>query len=64
MSKRNEYTAELWQDGMMVASVNAPDPDTLAREIAHYAAMYSQDGPVTVKKNYAAPLDFHNNSHH
>jgi len=48
MSK--QYEAELWQDGIMVAAVSAPDEETMRREISHYAMMYAQDGPVTVKE--------------
>lgn len=40
---------ELWQDGMMVASVSAANYDDAKREILHYAAMYGQDGPVEIR---------------
>lgn len=39
---------ELYQGGQMVAAVDAPKSDAL-REIRHYAMMYAQDGPCTIK---------------
>lgn len=39
---------DLYQDGQRVASVDAPKDDAI-REIRHYAFMYDQDGPVTIK---------------
>ena len=36
------------QDGMVVASGDAPTEDGAKREAGHYAMMYSQDGPVKV----------------
>jgi len=42
----------LWrvkQDGMVVASGDAPDRRAADRELAHYAMVYGQDGPVTVE---------------
>jgi hypothetical protein len=41
-----EFTVE--QDGMVVASGEAPTEESARREAAHYALMYSQDGPVKV----------------
>lgn len=38
----DEITYEIWQDDMMVASSNDP------KDASHYAAVYSQDGPVKV----------------
>lgn len=38
----------LMQDGQPVVNVVAPDDDAL-REIRHYAAVYSQDGPVKIQ---------------
>lgn len=39
---------EVWQDGMMVASGSGPRDRAMA-EMAHYATVYGQDGPVAVK---------------
>ena len=41
-----EFSVE--QDGMVVASGEAPTEESARREAAHYALMYSQDGPVKV----------------
>ncbi len=38
----------LIQDGQLVVKVVASDDDAL-REIRHYAAVYSQDGPVKIQ---------------
>lgn len=43
----------LWQDGMIVASVEAEDDDRAQAEIRHYATVYSQDGPVKVEVHHA-----------
>ena len=43
-------THELWQDGIMVASVNGL-PEDAEREINHYAMMYSEDGEVEIRRN-------------
>ena len=40
----------LWQDGVMVASVEAATWEDAYREIDHYALMYAQDGPVTIRR--------------
>lgn len=39
---------ELEQDGQIVAAVEGPKDDAI-REIRHYAMVYGQDGPVTIK---------------
>ena len=39
----------LIQNGRTVAGVDGPD-DQARREIKHYAAVYSQDGPVHIQK--------------
>ena len=44
-----EYTFELWQNGVMVASVDGPSLDRARAEIMHYAAMYAQDGPCEIR---------------
>jgi len=41
---------QLWQDGIMVAAVDSPNRHSAMREIAHYAAVYEQDGPVKIKE--------------
>lgn len=40
---------QLWQNGTMVASVAAPTFDRAAREIMHYASVYTSEGPCQVK---------------
>ena len=37
------------QGGLVVASGDCPTEEDAKREAAHYAMMYSQDGPVEVK---------------
>ena len=37
------------QDGLEVARCSMTDPDRVFAELFHYAAMYSQDGPVTLE---------------
>lgn len=54
MSKDFEF--ELWQDGIMVASVSAPNYDDAKREILHYSVMYGQDGPVEIRGANGAVL--------
>lgn len=44
--KFTEY--RLIQDGLQVAAVDGPAPHAW-REINHYAAVYSQDGPVRIE---------------
>ena len=39
---------QLWQDGMMVAMVECENRHSAMKEIAHYAAVYEQDGPVKI----------------
>ena len=46
------FEAELWQDGMMVAGASGPTKEVVEREINHYAMVYSQDGPVEIKRKY------------
>ena len=45
-----EYRYELWQDGIMVAATAADSREDARKEIAHYAIMYAQDGPCTVRE--------------
>ena len=44
-----EYKGEVWQDGFRVAMAQGRDYAKVNAETAHYAAMYSQDGPVDLK---------------
>ena len=41
---------EIWQDGIMVASVICNDRELALSEIMHYAWVYLQDGPVKVRE--------------
>lgn len=41
---------DLEQDGIIVASVDAPTEEQAQKEIGHYALMYSQDGEVKIIK--------------
>lgn len=45
---RLEYRIK--QGGMVVASAEGPRADA---EIAHYAAVYGQDGPLTIEQRVA-----------
>jgi len=42
------FIRKLWQDGIVVAEVDAPTKEEADREIHHYAMMYSQDGEVVI----------------
>ena len=44
------YQYGLFQDGLMVAAVDAPDKQRALAEINHYAMMYGQDGPVEIRE--------------
>jgi hypothetical protein len=44
----NRWEFSVEQDGMVVASGEAPSEAEAKREAAHYAMMYSQDGLVKV----------------
>jgi len=46
------YIAQLKQDGIIVAEVDAPTKEQANKEIQHYAMMYSQDGEVEVIKKW------------
>ena len=46
------YSARLIQGGIMVAAVSAPSKEEAEREILHYAAMYSQDGQIKIRRSY------------
>jgi hypothetical protein len=43
------WYAELWQDGILVASVSGPTEASVDREIKHYAMVYAQDGSVEIR---------------
>ena len=49
-SKR--YIAQLKQDGLIVAEVDAATEEQAIKEIQHYAMMYSQDGDVKIIKKW------------
>jgi hypothetical protein len=51
------WEIEIWQEDQMVASVSSGVRLTVLQEAAHYAAVYSQDGPVEVMEVYRAPLN-------
>lgn len=42
---------ELWQDGIVVASVSSPSDERSIHEILHYAGQYWQDGPLEIRRN-------------
>lgn len=46
---------QLWQNDMVVAEVEGP-VERAWPEILHYAAIYSQDGPVSIKRADGARL--------
>ena len=41
---------QLWQDGILVAAVDCANRHSAMKEIAHYAAVYEQDGPVKIRE--------------
>lgn len=51
-----EYSFELEQDGIVVASVSGSDLEAVRREIWHYAMVYGQDGPVSIRGADVAAL--------
>jgi hypothetical protein len=46
----SEVEFEVWQDEMPVAVTSSKDEHAAFREALHYAAQYSQDGPVEIKR--------------
>lgn len=48
MSIADDYTFEVWQEGLPVAEASARNRADALREAHHYAAMYGQDGPVEI----------------
>lgn len=47
--KTHSFRGRIIQDGLVVAEVSAPTLGEAMRELSHYAFIYGQDGPVTVK---------------
>lgn len=43
------YAYGLFQAGVMVAAVYSARQEDAEREIAHYALIYGQDGPVEIR---------------
>lgn len=43
------HSFEIEQNGVIVASGDAPDAATAEREGFHYAVMFAQDGPVKLR---------------
>ena len=43
------WVATLYQGGMVVASVTGLVKEDVTKEIQHYSAVYSQDGPCEIK---------------
>lgn len=48
MMIEERHRFQLWQDGIMVAAVDCTNRHTAMNEIAHYATVYEQDGPVKI----------------
>lgn len=53
----DDFRAELWQGGIMVACVEGSDESSVQREINHYALVYSEDGPCTIKIHVPPPCE-------
>lgn len=41
---------EVWQDGIMVASVEHSEHHVALKEISHYAMLYERDGPIEIRE--------------
>ncbi len=52
----DDLSFEVWQDEQPVAWCEGP-ADAAWREAQHYAAMYGQDGPVTIYQVIRTPVD-------
>ncbi len=50
MKDNRPHKFKLLQDGFVVVAVESRDREQALREINHYATMYGQDGPVTIKE--------------
>lgn len=44
-----EHRGRVIQDGQQVALAVAPSREAMMRELSHYAAVYSQDGPIQLE---------------
>jgi len=44
-----EHVYHLFKNNVLVGEVRSFDAEQAVREIYHYAAVYSMDGPVTIK---------------
>ena len=49
-----DHTIELWQNGVMVATVTGRDLECVRNEAQHYMWQYEQDGPVEVRQKTTA----------
>ena len=49
MSETKNERFEVWQNGMLVASVSGPNRGLSRMEIFHYACQYAEDGPIEIK---------------
>lgn len=56
MSSDRLYSFELWQGGIMVASVDSPGLEDARREIMHYAMVYARDGECQIRGADVASL--------
>lgn len=54
MKTKKGFTYRLYQGGMQVACAWSMQRKLAEREIQHYAAVYSQDGPVVIKPRIKA----------
>lgn len=50
------FRANLIQEGVIVASVDAASQQECEREIRHYALIYGQDGPVRIERKWAEAM--------
>lgn len=51
------FEFELLQNGLVVAETGSSNRENAFRDIMHYAAVYSQDGPVIVHEITPAPRE-------
>lgn len=49
MTRAVSWSGSVYQDGLRVAGIVCRYKRDAQRELAHYAAMYGQDGPVSVR---------------
>lgn len=57
MGDFTDHEFEVWQDDIPVASACATDRARALQEAQHYAAVYGQDGPVTIVEVIRRPID-------